>query len=173
MKKADLIKKLENETITKEEAVELVKLMKKSGGSGSASKTEDDLRTPDKCHFVPDTLRKADDGTHNVVDAICMMADPDGTATLERDFRPTFRKPSPREGQVREALALDAGTQVCGAIHVRGTGDLHHSFYCPDCKSKAASKSREARGAYNTQVMDRLKALIAEEDEGDAVIDLD
>lgn len=155
------------ENLTNAEALAKIKelearLKKVSGGSGAAAKTEEDFLTPDRCHFEPGSLRKADDGNKNVVTALCMLEKSDGAHTLTRDFRPVFRKPSPRAGEVMEALALDQGTTVCGTQMVKATSDLHHSFYCPDCKSEANSKRRESRGAYNTKVKDALVTEISE-----------
>ena len=137
-------------------------LNKRSKASGTTAKTEDDFVTSDRCHFVPGSLRKADDSNKHVVDAICMWPDDNGSHTTDRDFRPVFRKPSPRAGEVNEVLAVDAGTTVCGATHQRATSDLHHSFYCTDCKSKADAARRESRSAYNTRVAAQLTSEIAE-----------
>ena len=129
---------------------------------GVAAKSEDDFITPDRCHFVAGSLAKSEDGNKNVVTALCMLEMEDGNHDLERDFTPTFRKPSPRAGAVMEALALDKGTTVCGAEMTKATSDLHHSFYCEEHKSDANAKRRESRGAYNTQVKDALTSEIAE-----------
>lgn len=156
------LSKLSREELVKIVEAKQAELKKRSKASGVSAKTEDDFVTSDRCHFVPGSLRKAEDSNKNVVDAICMWPTEDGDHELDRDFRPVFRKPSPRAGEVNEVLAVDAGTTVCGATHTRATSDLHHAFYCTECKSKANAARRESRSEYNTQVKAKLTSEIAE-----------